>query len=163
MYILSRVCADFHDRRGNLVHRIGRADLLKFHEVPDAIREDLLFRMLLNDGSIELPPKSEAELKRIENDPTAGTDASGRRIADAGGVNFGDSEVSRNKRAVRGTVAPIEAAEQKIRDAGADETIPETKPAKATKAAGTKAKAETKSETKPETKAETKETVPEQK
>ena len=83
MYILSRVCAEFHDRMGNEIHRIRPADLLKFNKVPDRIQEDLLFRMLLEDGSIVLPPQSEAELKRIENDPTAGVDATGKKIKPA--------------------------------------------------------------------------------
>jgi len=117
MYILSRVCAEFRDREGNVIHRIGRNDVLTFHEAPDAVQEDLLFKMLVADGSIELPPKDVKEKKRLENDPMAGADATGRRIVDAGGVSQDDSEVNRNKRAVRGTVAPIEGAEQKAKAA----------------------------------------------
>ena len=83
MYILSRVCAEFHDRQGNPIHRITRADLYRFTEVPDAVRDDLLFGLLVGDGSIELSPNTLADLKRIESDPLAGTDATGKRVVPA--------------------------------------------------------------------------------
>jgi homoserine dehydrogenase len=49
MLILSRVCADFRDRAGNIVHRVTPVNRLTFHEAPDSIREDPLFRLLVND------------------------------------------------------------------------------------------------------------------
>ena len=85
MLILSRVCADFHDRNGAVIHRVTPATRLIFHEAPDAIREDPLFAMLANDGSIVFPPKDEKERKRLENEPLLGVDPTGRRIkVDAG-------------------------------------------------------------------------------
>ena len=150
MFILSRVCAEFHDRHGNVIHRISRNDLLTFREAPDAIQEDPLFQLLLADGSIETPPKDAKEKKKLENDPTAGADASGRRIVDAGGVSDDDSEVNRNKRAVRGTVAPIEVAEQKSQaEQPEDPTLPSLKQpvkAKAEEKPGRQKTAETKAE-----------------
>ena len=56
MLILSRVCADFHDARGNLLFSIRPPQRLTFVEAPDAIREDPLFQMLVNEGSLEASP-----------------------------------------------------------------------------------------------------------
>ena len=53
MLILSRVCADFHNNKGELIHRVSAANRLSFHEAPEAIREDPLFQMLVNEGSLE--------------------------------------------------------------------------------------------------------------
>ena len=68
MLILARVCADFYDRNRNLLHRILPVHLGTFHEAPDSIRQDPLFHMLLNDGSLELPTTREKQ-KQLENDP----------------------------------------------------------------------------------------------
>ena len=79
MNILSRVCAEFRDRKGNVIHRIGRNDLLVYHEAPDAIQEDILFKMLVADGSIELPPEGKKEKRKLEDDPMKGIDPSGKK------------------------------------------------------------------------------------
>ena len=47
MLILSRVCAEFRDRTGAVIHRVTPETRLSFREAPDAIREDPLFRMLV--------------------------------------------------------------------------------------------------------------------
>ena len=78
MLILSRVCADFYNRQGELVHRVTPAGRLTFHEAPEAIREDPLFRMLVDDGSLEAVV-SPAQQKQLEADPAQGTDAAGRK------------------------------------------------------------------------------------
>ena len=111
MLILSRVCAEFHDKSGAVIHRITPAMVGLFHDAPDAIRGDLLFDMLLKDGSIKTPDDAKKD-RNLENDPMAGAMADGREIVAASGGSDGDFEVSRNKRAVRGIVAPIEAADQ---------------------------------------------------
>ena len=52
MKILSRVCAEFCDKNGNPVYRITPADRLVYKDdAPEAIRGDLLFQMLVADGS----------------------------------------------------------------------------------------------------------------
>ena len=79
MLILSRVCAEFHDKNGAVIHRITPAMIGLFHEAPEAIRGDLLFRMLLADGSIKTPEDAGKD-RNLENDPMAGADASGREI-----------------------------------------------------------------------------------
>ena len=82
MLILSRVCADFHNKKGELIHRVTPLNRLTFHEAPDAIREDPLFRMLVEERSLEaaLTP---AEKKQLEADPLQGADAAGRKRAPA--------------------------------------------------------------------------------
>ena len=78
MLILSRVCADFHDRRGAVIHRVTPASRLTFHEAPEAIREDPLFRMLVSEGSLEAAV-TPVKQKELEADPLADTDAAGRK------------------------------------------------------------------------------------
>ena len=82
MLILSRVCADFHNAKGELIHRISAANRLTFHEAPDAIREDPLFRMLVDEGSLEASV-TPAQKKQLEADPGEGADAAGRKRAPA--------------------------------------------------------------------------------
>ena len=80
MLILSRVCADFHNARGELIHRISAANRLTFHEAPEAIREDPLFRMLVDEGSLEASV-TPVQKKQLEADPGEGADAAGRKRA----------------------------------------------------------------------------------
>ena len=83
MKILSRVCAEFKDPKGNVIYRIGPADRLVYKDdAPEAIRGDLLFKALLADGSIEVI-ETEARKKAVEQDPAAGTDASGKKLTKA--------------------------------------------------------------------------------
>ena len=78
MLILSRVCADFYNHRGELVHRVTPANRLTFHEAPETIREDPLFQMLLNEGALEASV-TPVQRKQLEADPLEGSDAAGRR------------------------------------------------------------------------------------
>ena len=82
MLILSRVCADFHNRKGEIVHRVTPLNRLTFHEAPDSIREDPLFRMLVEEGSLEASV-TKVQKKQLEADPLDGTDAAGRKRAAA--------------------------------------------------------------------------------
>ena len=79
MLILSRVCADFYDRKRNLIHRITRSDLGLFVDAPEGIKEDPLFQMLVDDGSIKFPEDARTN-RALENDPKAGTTPDGREI-----------------------------------------------------------------------------------
>ena len=78
MLILSRVCAEFRDKSGEIVHRITPANRLTFHEAPEAIREDPLFQMLVEDGSLEAGV-TPVQKKQLEKDPLDGADAAGRK------------------------------------------------------------------------------------
>ena len=68
MLLLSRVCAEFHDRTGAAVFTVTPRSRLTFVEAPESIREDPLFEMLLNDRSIEVT-EEKARRKQLENDP----------------------------------------------------------------------------------------------
>ena len=84
MLILSRVCADFYDQNRNLLHKITQTDLGLFHDAPESIKQDILFTMLVKDGSIKTPETS-AQKKTLENDPMVGVTAEGRSAVIAGG------------------------------------------------------------------------------
>ena len=79
MLILSRVCADFYDQNRNLLHKITQADLGLFHDAPESIKQDPLFQMLVDDKSIKFPEDALTN-RALENDPMAGSDASGKEI-----------------------------------------------------------------------------------
>jgi len=85
MLILSRVCAEFRDRAGAVIFRVTPATRLTFVEVPEAVREDPLFSLLLADGSIEAVT-SAGERKMLEADPLQGADPAGRRAEPAPGA-----------------------------------------------------------------------------
>ena len=79
MLILARVCADFYDKNGVLLHRITQHDLGNFREAPDSIKQDPLFQMLVDDGSIKYPADA-AKDKALEQDPFAGATAEGKDV-----------------------------------------------------------------------------------
>ena len=68
MLILSRVCADFRDKNGVKLFTVTPQTRLTFQEAPEAIRDDPLFTMLLNDHSIEVTDDT-VRRKQLENDP----------------------------------------------------------------------------------------------
>ena len=139
MLIIPYVCADFRDKSGNTIFRITPDMIRTMQEVPEAIKQDLLFDMLVADGSIKTP-ETAAQRKLLEQEPMLGMTADGRSAVNASGVHEGGAEVSRNERAVRGTVATTEAADK------------EAKAEKAAKPAKTETKAEGKTEAKVEEK-----------
>ena len=78
MLILSRVCAEFRDHTGAVIYRVTPETRLTFREAPEAIREDPLFRMLVDDGSLEAAVTREQQ-KQLEAEPLRGIDAAGRK------------------------------------------------------------------------------------
>ena len=80
MMMLCRVCAEFHDKKGAVLYRV-RPDMLNrmMVDVPESIRQDPLFQMLVNDDSLEVVV-SAAQKKRLEDDPEVGHDASGKAV-----------------------------------------------------------------------------------
>jgi len=117
MLLLAHVCAEFRDRNGNTIFRVTAKDLNHtFLEAPDAIREDPLFAMLANDGSIVFPPKDEKERKRLENEPLLGVDPTGRRIkVDAGAEKSAGKAKTEKKPAA-------ETRPEEAKPAGAEKT-----------------------------------------
>ena len=82
MLIVSRVCAEFHDDEGNILFTVQPNMRGIMTEAPDAIRNTLLFRMLVNEGSLKAV-EDIADRKRLENDPMQGVDAEGKSKTDA--------------------------------------------------------------------------------
>ena len=80
MLIISRVCAEFHDQKtGETIFAINRANRLLLTEAPEAIRQDPLFQLLLDEGSLEAVVSAHQRML-LENDPLAGTDPSGKKL-----------------------------------------------------------------------------------
>ena len=77
MLIIPYVCADFRDKKGNPIFRITADMLRTIQTVPDAIKQDLLFDMLVADGSIKTP-ETEAQKKLLEQEPMLGMTAEGK-------------------------------------------------------------------------------------
>ena len=69
MFLVSRVCAEFRTKTGEVICTIRPSQLLQFIEVPDSIQEDPYFQMLLSDHVIDIPA-NKAEMLRLEADPT---------------------------------------------------------------------------------------------
>ena len=70
------VSADFNDRRGS-IFRVGPKDLGNFIEAPVWIKDTLLFKWLVNDGSIKVAEQTISK-KEGENDPMKGVSAEGK-------------------------------------------------------------------------------------
>ena len=85
MLIISRVCAEFKNGAGEIVYRVKPGDLGLIREAPEAIREDVLFGLLVADGSLEAV-ESVSRKKVLENDPMLGTDAEGKNAGAAAAV-----------------------------------------------------------------------------
>lgn len=84
MIIIPYVCAEFHDRSGTVIHRITPAMRGTLVEAPESIKQDILFSMLVKDGSIKTPETS-AQKKTLEKDPMVGVTAEGRSAVITGG------------------------------------------------------------------------------
>ena len=82
MLIVPRVCAEFHSQTGEVLFTVRPHMLGNLVEAPDSIRQDLLFRLLVNEGSLKAVEDA-ADKKAMENDPMAGVTADGRCEADA--------------------------------------------------------------------------------
>ena len=120
MLILSRVCAEFHDKNGAVIHRITPAMIGLFHDAPEAIRGDLLFDMLLQDGSIKTPEDARKD-RNLERDPMGGATADGKEKAS-------EKEPEPAAKTAKGTKAAKAETKADIR---AETKLAEEKPAEA--------------------------------
>ena len=77
MLIIPYVCAEFRDRTGNVLYQITPDMLRSIQDAPESIKQDLLFDMLVKDGSIKTP-ETTAQKKLLEQDPMIGMNADGR-------------------------------------------------------------------------------------
>ena len=70
MLVVPYVCAEFHDKSGEVIHRIHAHELRTITEVPEAVQQDPLFAVLVKDEMLKAPD-SKLELMALENDPDA--------------------------------------------------------------------------------------------
>ena len=77
MLAIPYVCAEFRDRAGNQLFRITPPMLRNFTEIPETVKQDPLFAMLVQDGSIQIP-ETAAQKKLLEKEPMLGMMADGR-------------------------------------------------------------------------------------
>ncbi len=70
MLVVPYVCAEFHDKSGEVIHRIHAHELRTITEVPEAVQQDPLFALLVKDEMLKAPD-SKLELMVLENDPDA--------------------------------------------------------------------------------------------
>ena len=78
MLLIAHVAAEFRDRNGNTLYTIRGSQRNTFLAVPDTIRQDPLFDLLLQDGSIEIP-ETALKTAALENDPTEGITPDGKK------------------------------------------------------------------------------------
>ncbi len=78
MRILSHVCAEFRNGHGLIIFQVPVCEKNAVVEAPEEIRSDPLFGMLVAEGSLEIIKDGEKQ-KELENDPTRGTDATGKK------------------------------------------------------------------------------------
>ena len=80
MTIISYVCAEFHNRRGEPILTISPAMVKQIlTNVPEEIRDDPLFRMMVDDGSLTAVDSVEKR-KQLENDPLRGITPEGKAV-----------------------------------------------------------------------------------
>ena len=79
MKIVSHVCAQFKGPDGRVIRTVRPEERNDTVEVPEAIRQDPLFALLLQDGSLEIV-ETQAQQKRLENDPEAGIGPDGKAL-----------------------------------------------------------------------------------
>ena len=70
MLVVPFACAEFHDKSGNVIHRIHAHELRNITEVPDAIVQDPLYALMVEEGSLKAP-ETKLDLRALENDPEA--------------------------------------------------------------------------------------------
>ena len=70
MLVVPYVCAEFHDKSGNVIHRIHAHELRTITEVPETVQQDPLFALLVKDELLKAPD-SKLDLLALENDPDA--------------------------------------------------------------------------------------------
>ena len=77
MRIVSRVAAAFCRPDRSIIFEVRPSDILVILEAPDEIREDPLFPLMVNEGSLQIIT-SAAVQQELEADPVQGTGPDGR-------------------------------------------------------------------------------------
>ena len=76
--IISHVAVLFRDKNGVKIFEIPAEKINEMIMAPVAIKEDPIFGLLVEDGSIEVAD-TKAKKQRLENTPEAGVDAEGKK------------------------------------------------------------------------------------
>ena len=79
MMIISHVAVEFRNPHGDPIFTIHPSMLNDMITVPDAIRQDPIFDLLLQDGSIKAAESVSAAKTLGKQDPTAGITAEGKQ------------------------------------------------------------------------------------
>ena len=77
MLIVSHVCAEFHDAKGEILFAVTPAIRNTFIEAPESIRQDPLFHLLVAEGSLEAAFTKERKTA-LEHNPESGLDGTGK-------------------------------------------------------------------------------------
>ena len=109
MLILSRVCAEFHDRQGLKLFSVTPDTRMTFLEAPESIKEDPLFRMLVSDGSLEVSTGA-VRRKMLENDPMAEPEPK-KQSAKEETAKHSEPKPDRPAKAARSSGTPAAASE----------------------------------------------------
>ena len=80
MRIVSRVAAAFCRPDRSIIFEVRPADILVILDAPDEIRQDPLFTLMVNEGSLEVISGVDVQ-KKLEADPVQGANAEGRKIS----------------------------------------------------------------------------------
>ena len=78
MTICCHVATIFKDQNWNPIYKLENPERNKNVEVPDAITQDPIFHQLIDEGSLEVII-TVGQRNRLENEPLAGIDATGKR------------------------------------------------------------------------------------
>ena len=127
MLILSRVCAEFTNRRGQVIFTIPPSKLLSFLEAPEEIREDPLFDSLLADGSLEAV-QSLDQRRQLEADPTAAPAPEGKKPRARAKAEAPAAEAEKADVPAATGEAPSGEAAPAAANAAADAAAPEAAP-----------------------------------
>jgi len=80
MTIIARVCAEFHHpKTGEKIFAVTPANRLSILTAPDEIQLDPLYELLREEGSLEAVVSADQKM-RLEGNPMAGFDPSGKRL-----------------------------------------------------------------------------------
>ena len=125
MLVVPFACAEFHDKSGNVIHRITADKLRSITEVPEAIRQDPLFAMMVKDGSLKAP-ENKLDLLALENDPEAkiGKDEVGKAAGRPSGKSARKETGDAAKPAKSETEKPVKAEGTKNSSAAPAEETP---------------------------------------
>lgn len=78
MRIFCKVAAEFTAPNGETIFKVTPDKRLMIMDAPEAIKDTLMFKLLLNDGSIDVIDTKEAQ-KKAENEPTKGMTPDGKK------------------------------------------------------------------------------------